>query len=67
MNLKKLWVIVQDREAQCAAADGSQRAGHDWVTEQQQKGDPRALAHPFPPCGLSTWQRTHVLLRHLGS
>ena len=30
MNLSKLWELVMDREAQSM---GSQRVGHDWVTE----------------------------------
>ena len=31
-----LWEIVKDREAWRTAAHGSQRVGHDLVTEQQQ-------------------------------
>ena len=34
MNLSKLQETVKDREAWCAAAYGSQRVGHDWVTKQ---------------------------------
>ena len=36
MNLGKLWEMVKDQEACCAASMGSQRVGYDWVIEQQQ-------------------------------
>ena len=35
MSLSKLRETVKDRESRCAAFMGSQRAGHDLVTEQQ--------------------------------
>ena len=37
MNLGKLREMVRDREAWLAAVHGSQRVGHDWVTEQKQQ------------------------------
>ena len=36
MNFSKLWKIVKDRKAWCAASMGSQKVKHDLATKQQQ-------------------------------
>ena len=35
MNLSKLWVMVEDREARHAAVHGVARVGHNLVSEQK--------------------------------
>ena len=37
MSLSKLWERVRDREACVLQSMGSQRVGHNWVTEQQRQ------------------------------
>ena len=37
-DLSKLWEMVRDMEARCAAVRGLRRVGHDLATEQQQLG-----------------------------
>ena len=37
MNLSKVWEMVEDRDVGMLQCMESQRAGHDLVTEQQQK------------------------------
>ena len=36
VSVSKVWRILEDREAWCAAVHGSQRDRHTWVTEQPQ-------------------------------
>ena len=38
MSLSKLWEIVKTRKPGMLQSTGSQRVGHDFVTEQQQRG-----------------------------
>ena len=35
MSLSKLWAMVKERDAWHATVQGSQRVGHDLVTEEQ--------------------------------
>ena len=43
MNLGKPWEVLRDREADVLQSTGSQRVGHNWVTEQQQQ----SLKHAY--------------------
>ena len=36
-DLSKLWEMVRDMEARCAAVRGLRRVGHDLATEQQEE------------------------------
>ena len=50
MSLSILWVLVMDREVWCGVLQsmGSQRVGHDWVTEQQLPRNSALLSCPQP-------------------
>ena len=46
MTLRKLWDLVEDREAWRAASMGLQRVRHDWVTQQQHSLEPSPTSWP---------------------
>ena len=48
MSLSKFQEIVKDRGAWSAAVQGSQRVGHDLVTEQQHQNPLMEIEQPKP-------------------
>ena len=53
VSLSELQELVMDREAWCAAIHGSQRVGHDWVTELNWTELTQKIMAPGP---ISSWE-----------
>ena len=53
MSLNRFWELVMDREACCSQSMGSQRIGHDWVTERTTNLD-LGVFHP-----IEKWEFQH--------
>ena len=58
MGLSKLQEIVKDGGAWCAAVHGSQRAGHNWVTEHHHRHVNEYLTSHS---GMALWRKSRFL------